>query len=170
MRRYSLEVKLFALDRRRDSSGWGEIRRAIGEEFKIGPPTVRAMQRWEKEIDREAVNRALQQRAKKEIEASKGRAIAVAMEDLVPRLWRARDAGEDIEYRGWGWFFSIQESVLGTEKFRRFIEKYHSEREGQPEYPPTPPPWATKSVGMEDQQPLPPGWIQTTQSEEGRKQ
>jgi hypothetical protein len=135
MRRYSFEVKLFALDRRREGGGWGEIRRAITERFKIEPPTVRAMQRWEKDIDRDALNRALNEKAKKEAEAVKGQTLTMVAEGLLPQLWKARDAGEDIEYAGWSWFFRILEGSLGTEKFKRFISSYLREREGQPDLP-----------------------------------
>lgn len=146
MRRYDTNVKLFTIENRQQGRGWAEIRQAIKEKFKIDPPTVRAMQRWEKDIDRDALNRALAEKAKKEVEANKGRAIAMAMQDLLPRLWRARDAGEDIEYGGWGWFFGIQESILGTEKFWRFVDQYRDERKEKPGYPATPPPWDTESV------------------------
>ena len=147
MRRYDINVKLFTIENRQRGRGWFEIRQAIKERFKIDPPTIRAMQRWEKEIDREAVDRALAEKAKKELEANKGRAIAVTVQDLIPRLWRARDTGEDVEYRGWGWFFGIQESILGAEKFWRFVDQYRDERKGEPEYPPTPPPWGAESIG-----------------------
>ena len=59
-------------------------------------------------------------------------------EDLLPRLWKARDAGDDIEYEGWRWFFSIVENSLGSEKFQRFLHKYLDEREGKPDLPPVP--------------------------------
>ena len=51
MKRFSFEVKLFALDSRREGKGWGEIRRAIKEKFLIEPPTIRAMQKWEQGSD-----------------------------------------------------------------------------------------------------------------------
>jgi hypothetical protein len=145
MRRYSFEVKLFALDKRRQGRGWGEIRRAIAEMFKIEPPTVRAMQRWEKDVDRDVLNRALKEKAKKEAEVVKGQTLTMVAEGLLPQLWKARDAGEDIEYAGWNWFFRIVESSLGTEKFRRFINNYLREREGQPDLPPMTPTWTAES-------------------------
>jgi len=136
---FSFEVKLFALNSRSEGKGWGEIRRAIKERFNIDPPTVRSMQKWEKETDRGVLNRALKEKAKKEAEAIKGRALTSVAEDLLPRLWKARDAGDDIEYEGWRWFFSIVENTLGSEKFQRFLHKYLDEREGKPDLPPAPP-------------------------------
>jgi hypothetical protein len=135
---FDLEVKLFALNNRLEGKGWGEIRRAIKEKFNIVPPTVRSMQKWEKETDRRVINRALKEKAKKEAEAIKGQALTSVAEDLLPRLWKARDAGDDIEYEGWRWFFSIVENTLGSEKFNRFLDKYRDERKGKPDLPPAP--------------------------------
>jgi len=135
---YSIQVKLFALDSRREGKGWGEIRRTIKERFNIDPPTVRSLQKWEKETDRGVLNRALKKKAKKEAETIKGQALTNVAEDLLPRLWKAQDAGEDIEYAGWKWFFSIVEATLGSKKLKRFLKQYLSEREGKPDIPPTP--------------------------------
>ena len=133
---FSFEIKLFVLNGRREGKGWGEIRRATKERFNIDPPTVRSLQKWEKETDRGVLNRALKKKAKKEAETIKGQALTSVAEDLLPRLWKARDAGEDIEYEGWRWFFSIVENTLGSEKFNRFLEKYRDERKGKPDLPP----------------------------------
>jgi len=135
---FSFEVKLFALNSRREGKGWGGIRRAIKERFSIDPPTVRSLQKWEKETDRGVLNRALKEKAKKEAEVIKGQALTSVAEDLLPRLWKARDAGEDIEYAGWRWFFSIIEATLGSEKFRKFFNQYMEEQAGKPDLPPTP--------------------------------
>ena len=135
---FSFEVKLFALNSRREGKGWGEIRRSIKQRFNIDPPTTRSLQKWEKETDRGVLNHALKEKAKKEAETIKGQALTIVAEDLLPRLWKTRDAGEDIEYAGWKWFFSIVENTLGSEKLKRFLKQYLSEREGQPDTPPTP--------------------------------
>ncbi len=135
---FSFEVKLFAINSKREGKGWGEIRRAIKEKFNINPPGVRSLQKWEKETDRGVLNRALKKKAKKEAEAIKGQALTSMAEDLLPRLWKARDAGDDIEYEGWRWFFSIVEKTLGSKKLKRFLDKYWDERKGKPDIPPTP--------------------------------
>ena len=135
---FSFEVKLFALNSRSEGKGWGEIRRAIKERFNIDPPTVRSMQKWEKETDRRVLNRALKEKTKKETEAIKGQALTTVAEDLLPRLWKARDAGDDIEYEGWRWFLSIVENTLGSKKFKQFLRQYLDEREGKPDLPPVP--------------------------------
>ena len=138
MRGYDFSVKLFALDRRHEGGGWGEIKQAIKEKFNIKPPTTRSLQKWEKEIDRDALNRALKERAKREAERVKGETLTRVAEDLLPNLWKARDAGEDIEYAGWRWFFSIIEATLGSEKFGKFFKQYMEERVGKPDLPPAP--------------------------------
>jgi len=138
MRGYDFEVKLFALDRRREGRGWGEVKKAIKERFNIKPPTTRSLQKWDKELDRDALNRALKEKAKREAESIKGEALTRVAEDLLPNLWKARDIGEDIEYAGWRWFFSIIEATLGSEKFRKFFDQYMGEQAGKPDLPPTP--------------------------------
>ncbi|RLC61095.1 MAG: hypothetical protein DRI01_09070 [Chloroflexi bacterium] len=131
MKRYSFEVKLFALDSRGEGKGWGEIRRAIKERFQIEPPTIRAMQKWEQGSDREALNKALKDKARKEAEAMKEQTLNRVAQELLPKLWEARDTGEDVEYAGWSWFFSIMESTMGQEKFRNFMDRYLSEHKGK---------------------------------------
>jgi len=139
MQRYSLEVKLFALEKRKDSSGWGEVRRAIRERFEIEPPTIRAMQRWEKQLaNREDLTQALSEDTKKKAEFTKMQTLTQVAGGLLPHLWVAKDAGEDIESAGWRWFFSIVENVLGSEKFKRFLGAYLAEREGKPDLPAIP--------------------------------
>jgi len=135
---FNFEVKLFALNSRQEGKGWGEIRRAIKERFNISPPTVRSLQKWEKETDRGVLNRALKKKAKKDADDIRGLALSRVAEDLLPRLWKAQDAGDDIEYEGWRWFFSIVENALGSKKFKRFLGKYWKEREGKPDLPPVP--------------------------------
>ena len=89
-------------------------------------------------MDRGALNRALKEKAEREAETIKGEALARVAEDLLPNLWKARDAGEDIEYAGWRWFFSVIEATLGSEKFRKFLNQYMEERAGKPDLPATP--------------------------------
>jgi len=131
MKRFSFEVKLFAFDRRHEGKGWGEIRRAIKEKFKIEPPTIRAMQKWEQGSDREVLIKALKDKATNEAEAMRKQALNRVAQELFPKLLEARDTGEDVEYAGWSWFFSIMESTLGREKFRNFMDRYLKEHENK---------------------------------------
>ena len=127
MKRFSFEVKLFALDSRREGKGWGEIRHAIKEKFLIEPPTVRAMQKWEQGPDRQVLDNALKDKARKDAEYIKEQTLNRVAQELLPKLWEARDTGEDVEYAGWSWFFSIMENTLGREKFKRFMSRYLDE-------------------------------------------
>jgi hypothetical protein len=131
MKRFSFEVKLFAFDSRREGKGWGEIRRAIKEKFKIEPPTVRAMQKWEQGSDREVLKKAIKDKATKEAEAMRKQALNRVAQELFPKLLEARDTGDDVEYAGWSWFFSIMESTMGQEKFRNFMDRYLSEHKSK---------------------------------------
>lgn len=124
MKGFDLQIRLHALNERREGRTWKEIKQSIQEKFSVAPPTVRAMQKWEKEIDRESLNRALMEQAKKQMPHVKESALSQIAGGLIPILWQARDAGEDIELAGWKWFFSIIESQLGSEKFKQVVSQY----------------------------------------------
>ena len=127
MKKYTFEIKLFVLDSRRQGKGWSEIRKSIKEKFQIEPPTIRAMQMWEKGSDREVLSKALKDKAKMESGAMQEQNLRKMAEELIPKLLEARNSGDDVEYAGWSWFFSIVEATLGKEKFRRFMSKYLEE-------------------------------------------
>ena len=156
-RMFPVEVRLFVVEKKKGGHSWDRVAELVQQEFKIRPPSRRQMVKWLKTTDRPAIDHALEQKAKQELETRKGQAIAMAMDDLLPRLWKVRDAGEDIEYHGWSWFFGIQENVLGSKKFWQFLERYKTERQGQPEYPPTPSPWGQARLPAPDQPNLPTG-------------
>jgi hypothetical protein len=149
---FPVEVRLFVVDKKKEGHSWERVTELLQQQFNIDPPSRRQMVKWLKTTDRPAINHVLDQKVKKELETKKGKAIAVAMEDLLPRLWKARDMGEDVEYRGWSWFFGIQENVLGSKKYWQFLERYKNERQGQPDYSPTPPPWDQETLSEQDQQ------------------
>jgi hypothetical protein len=133
MKRYSLEIKMFALQKRRQNIGWREVRQAIERKFEIQPPTIRVMQGWEKQFGtKEGFTQAVSQNVKEKAEAAKSEVITQILGNLLPHLMLAKDAGEDVESAGWKWFFSMLEKVLGSEKFERFLREYLSEREGKP--------------------------------------
>ena len=134
-----MEAKLFAIEKRRDGKEWKEIRQAVGGRFGIEPPTVRAMQRWEKQLStREDLTQALSEDARKKAAVAKIQTLTQVAEGLLPHLWMAQDADEDIESAGWKWFFSIVERALGSEKFKRFLNEYMAERQGKPDLPAIP--------------------------------
>lgn len=129
MARFSTQVKLFVLERRAQGVGWKAIKEGIEEEFHIDPPTTRAMQKWEKNLDRTALNRQIMKAMGREAPAIAEDAQQRLAQGLLPVLWQAKDAGGDMELAGWKWFFSLVESQLGSNKFEYFLSEYMKDRE-----------------------------------------
>lgn len=130
MPRFSAQVKLYALEQRRAGKVWKRVQEGVREEFKIPPPSIRAMQKWEKAIDRDALSRMIAEEAKRKLPQSQEAALQQVVEGLIPVLWRAKDAGGDLERQGWFWLFGVMERQLGSEKFERFVSEYMSWRSG----------------------------------------
>ena len=136
-KKYAIEVRLFAVQRKAEGHSWDRVAEMVMQNFSLDqPPSRRQMTKWVKDLDREAINRALMEKAKKIAETTKGPVLTRVAEGLLPSLWQAMDAGEHIEYPGWRWFFSVVEATLGSIKFWRFIDRYRDERKGQPDLPP----------------------------------
>jgi len=134
---YSPELKLFALDRRREGKGWGEIRRLIRDKYNPDPlPSRRAMQRWD-QLDYEELSSKVANKAQMQVMMNKDSGFAQAAEAQLHNLWGLRRLGETIEYGGWQQFFTLLESILGTEKFLRYIDTYLSDRKQRPDFPPS---------------------------------
>ena len=129
MARFQARVKLYVLDRRAEGEGWKAIKQGIKEKFNVEPPTVRAMQKWEKKLDRLALSGEIMKEVKGQMPVIEAEAHARVAQGLIPVLWQAKDAGHDIELAGWKWFFRLVESQLGSPKFERLIREYMSERE-----------------------------------------
>ena len=129
MARFKTEVKLFVLDERAQGKGWKIISQGIKGKFNIDPPTVRAMQKWEKNLDRMALTAELMKDIKGEMPVIQTEAQVRFAQDLMPLLWNARDAGQDMELAGWKWFLHFVDSRLGNERFKDMINEYMKERE-----------------------------------------
>ena len=128
MARFKTEVKLFVLDERAQGKGWKIISQGIKGKFNIDPPTVRAMQKWEKNLDRMALTAELMKDIKEEMPVIETEAQVRFAQDLMPILWNARDAGQDMELAGWKWFLHFIDGRLGTQRFERMINEYMAER------------------------------------------
>ncbi|MFC1911029.1 hypothetical protein ACFLXC_07155, partial [Chloroflexota bacterium] len=128
---YPFEVRLFAVEKKRQGHSWDKIAELIREEFKIQSPNRRQMSVWLKDLSlTEGLQRAFSEDTKKKAELVKVQALDQTVHGLLPHLWAARDAGEDIEYSGWRWFFQMVERVIGGRaKFMRFAERYFKEPE-----------------------------------------
>ncbi len=128
MARYKTEVKLFVLEERTQGKGWKIISQGIKGKFNIDPPTVRAMQKWEKNLDRMALTAEFMKDIKGEMPVIETEAQVRFAQDLMPILWNAKDAGQDMELAGWKWFLHFIEGRLGSQKFERMISEYMKER------------------------------------------
>jgi hypothetical protein len=133
MQRFTPAVKLYALDERHSGKTWKQVQQGIGEKFNTIPPSIRAMEKWEKEIGREKLSRMLIEESRKALPTVEAATLQQMAEGLIPLLWRARDAEEDMELEGWLWFFSLIERQLGSEKFKRFLSKYKERRDEEKE-------------------------------------
>lgn len=128
MARYKANVKIHALDERAKGKKWKQIQRTIKDKFNVEPPTVRAMQKWEKKLDRVALSHELMKEAERQMPATKLEVSQRLAQGLIPLLLEAKDAGEDVELSGWKWFLSLIETQLGSAKFEYIISEYLAER------------------------------------------
>lgn len=131
MPRFNLKVKLFVLDERAKGEGWKKITQGIKDEFKIESPTVRAMQKWEKKLDRLELSHQIMKEVRGQMPNIQAEAEVRFAQEFIPVLWQARDAGQDIELSVWKSFFKVIENQLGREKFDHVIREYMAEREKQ---------------------------------------
>ena len=129
MTRFSANVKLFVLDERKQGKGWKVIRQGIRDKFNIQPPTVRSMEKWVKKLDRMALTAELMKDLKGAMPVIETEAQVRFAQDLMPILWNARDAGQDMELAGWKWFLHFIDGRLGSQRFERMISEYMRERE-----------------------------------------
>jgi hypothetical protein len=135
---YSDEIKYFALGKRRDGLGWGEIRRAVKERFRVDPlPTIRAMQRWEQVLDYTELSESVAKNLDIKAQVSMSTGLIKTAETQLHNLWGTRLLGEQIEYEGWRYFLSLLENIWGSEKLRKYVGRYLSERDGQPDLSPS---------------------------------
>ena len=128
MPRFRADVKLFVLEARSEGKRWKVIIRGIEEKFNIRPPTIRAMQKWEMNLDRMALTAELMKDVNKDMPTIETEVQVRFAQDLMPVLWKARDAGRDIELAGWKWFLQFMEDRLSSERFELMVEQYMEER------------------------------------------
>ncbi len=135
---YPLEVRLFAVERKKQGHSWDRVAELIRQEFKIQPPNRRQMGKWLKDLSvEENLKQAFSEEAKKKAEVAKGQALRQVIDGLIPTLLAAKGyTGEEFEYSGWKWFFQAVEEVLGRDKFERFVDRYLKEPKPGGELPP----------------------------------
>lgn len=128
--RYKTEVKLFALNERAEGKSWQIIRQRIEERFNVQPPTVRAMEKWKKSLNRESIVAELMKDAKQQLPKLEKDAQMEVAQNLLPVILKAKEAGEDMETAAWKWFFQWIETWLGRERFKHLVDDYFSEQKG----------------------------------------
>ena len=116
--RYKTEVKLFALNERAEGKGWQIIRQRIEERFNVQPPTVRAMEKWKKSLNRESIVAELMKDAKQQLPKLEKDAQMEVAQNLLPVILKAKEAGEDMETAAWKWFFQWIETWLDRKSTR----------------------------------------------------
>lgn len=135
MVRFKSEVKLFVLDERAQGKSWKVIREGIKDRFNIEPPTIRAMEKWVKNLDRTALQaELLMKNMGGQMPAIETEARIRFAQELMPVLLRARDVGQDIELAGWKWFLQFIDNRLGGERFEQMIDEYMKERQKISDY------------------------------------
>ena len=122
--RYKTEVKLFAINERAKGKRWQAIQKDIQENFNVPAPTVRGMEKWGKSLDREAITSELMKDVKEQLPKTANAAQMQVAQGLLPVLFTAREAGQDVEASAWKWFFKWMEDYLGRERFKQLIDEY----------------------------------------------
>ena len=126
--RFKTELKLFALNERAEGKRWPIIQQHIQERFKVPPPTVRAMEKWGKSLNRETITAEMMKDVKAQLPKIEAAAQMEVGQNLLPVILKARESGQDMEAAAWKWFFEWTETWLGRQRFKRLIDEYFSEK------------------------------------------
>lgn len=128
MQRYSPQVKLYAIEQRRSGESWREVQEDIRKRFGIPSPSIRGMEKWEKEISREQLRRMVSEEDRKGLSPEEVAGLQQMAKRLIPALWKARNISEDLELQAWLVFLSIVEMQLGADNFDRLLSQYQTRR------------------------------------------
>lgn len=123
---YPIEVKLFALSERAEGKGWQIIRQRITERFNLLPPTVRAMEKWKKSINREGIAAELARAVGQTPPRTSEDAQKEIAQSLISALLSVRSGNEGQEDMVWTWFFQWAEVQLGQDRFKQMVCDYLS--------------------------------------------
>jgi hypothetical protein len=126
--RFKTELKLFALNERAEGKRWPIIQQHIQEKFKVPPPTVRAMEKWGKSLNRETIADEMLKDVKAQFPKIEAEAQMEVGRNLLPVILKARESGQDMEAVAMMWFFEWLEAWFGSERFYRLIDQYISKR------------------------------------------
>jgi len=128
MERFKTDVKLFVLNERAEGKGWVAIKQRIQQKFNIKPPTTRAMQKWEQHLNTETLKEEIMKDMKGAMPAIAAEARLHFAQELLPTLWRAKEAGQDMELEGWKWFLHFIDDRLGSDRFELLVSEYMLKR------------------------------------------
>lgn len=128
MQRYSPQVKLYAIEQRRSGESWREVQEDIRKRFGIPSPSIRGMEKWEKEIGQEQLRRMVSEEDRKGLSPEEVAGLQQMAKRLIPALWKARNISEDLELQAWLVFLSIVEMQLGADNFDRLLSQYQTRR------------------------------------------
>jgi len=124
--RFKTEVKLFALNKRKQGLSWKKVGQHIKDKFNVEPPTPRAMEKWQKALSPENITAELMKDVKEQIKKTEDSTQVEIGQNLLPVIVKAREAGEDMEAAAWNWFFQWAETLIGKEKFKKLVINYLS--------------------------------------------
>ena len=128
MQRYSAQVKLYAIEQRRSGESWREVQEGIKERFHTPAPSIRAMEKWEKEIGRDRLRRMVTEEGREQLSEEEVMGLRQMAKTLIPALWKARNISEDLELQAWLVFLSIVEMQLGADRFEQLLTQYQTRR------------------------------------------
>lgn len=132
-RKYPVEVRVFAVQKKKQGHSWDKVRELMRQEFKIEPPTARQMGKWLKTTTADSIAHLVAkeiirkqapgvQKFRKDLRESE------AFEDLIV----SHIMGGDLNALMMSYSMKILEDTMGTENFLRELRAYAIEKLGVP--------------------------------------
>jgi hypothetical protein len=128
-KKYPLEVRLFAVQKRAQGHPWDRVAEMVQQEFSIDPPpSRRQMAKWAGKIASDSLSHLAMRKIHQDLpqfeaewlDRQQGPLLSVIAEGL---------RGKDIGVVMAKWLFSEVEKVLGSERFRIAMGEFMAERE-----------------------------------------
>jgi hypothetical protein len=126
--KFKTEIKMYALNERKKGVKWGMIRESIQKIYEVKPPTIRAMEKWEKNLDSDSVYSDLLSETKKKLPQMQKDIEFEMAQSMFPVVKQAKETGGDMEAATWKWFFNWAENYIGKEKFINLTKEYLKDR------------------------------------------
>jgi len=126
--KFKTEIKMYAINERKKGLKWDMIRENIQQKYEVKPPTVRAMEKWEKNLNSDTIYSDLLREAKKKLPKMEVDIELEMARNMFPVVKQARETGGDLEAATWKWFFNWAENYIGKEKFIKLVKEYLKDR------------------------------------------